>query len=240
MNHPVDRYWSQKLGVTTSELSEPGVHIVANSSSGLNGYAGVFFFSRGRSLVVSAPPELVEQLAGSIQVLSETSIMDREALHKVVGVEAGLVVGPAYQGFTGAASFNPPKRAERVSEADFDPALLQDLRTVSGEDAWEASGISEATGRVAVAVEQDRVVGAAGLRHREAGIADPCVLVQPDRRGRGLATALVGRVVGAAVEQGTVVLYQTLHSNTAAVRVAQRLGFDHYATTVAVRLTEAE
>ena len=75
-------------------------------------------------------------------------------------------------------------------------------------------------------------------KYLSATVGDPGIITRPDSRGRGYATAAASRVVENATGLGRLVLYQTLESNTAAVSVATRLGFEQYATHVAVRLLD--
>jgi predicted GNAT family acetyltransferase len=81
-------------------------------------------------------------------------------------------------------------------------------------------------------------VALAGFRQQSDTVGDPGIITHPESRGRGYATAAASRVVENAIELGRLVLYVTLESNIAAVSVATRLGFEQYATHVAVRLRD--
>jgi len=50
----------------------------------------------------------------------------------------------------------------------------------------------------------------------------------------------MGTLVETALSAGTLALYQTLLSNAPAVVLAHRLGFEQYATLLAVRLAPDE
>src|SRR5437773_11165857 len=58
----------------------------------------------------------------------------------------------------------------------------------------------------------------------------------PPIAGRGWATATTSALVERALNEGKVVLYQTLETNTAAIKIARQLGYEQYARHVAVRL----
>jgi predicted GNAT family acetyltransferase len=62
------------------------------------------------------------------------------------------------------------------------------------------------------------------------------VITDPEARGRGHATRVVCALVERALAADRLVLYQTLLANAPAVAVARRLGFEAYATLLAVRL----
>jgi predicted GNAT family acetyltransferase len=92
----------------------------------------------------------------------------------------------------------------------------------------------------AATFEGPRIVAMAGYRPWSATAGDPCVLTHPERRRSGCGTAVVSQVVASALERQKTVLYQTLEANEPAVRLARRLGYQPYATHVAVRLRSAE
>ena len=185
--------------------------------------------------MVSATPELAASIERSIPRLSAGSIEDRALLLEVVGVEPERVVGPAFQGFVTSDLFRRPQSSAEHHTSDLE-TVVSELKPRCREGDWDASGLAKTTGSLAVAVSQSEVVGAAGLRERTVGVVDPCVLIRADQRGLGLGRDLVGQVTEAALTRGDLVLYQTLMSNSAAVTIARALGFEQYATSVAMRL----
>jgi len=74
------------------------------------------------------------------------------------------------------------------------------------------------------------------LRARGSAVADPSVITHPAYRDRGHGQRLLSTMLETAVSGGTLVLYQSLLSNGPAISLAQRLGFQQYATLLAVRL----
>jgi predicted GNAT family acetyltransferase len=82
------------------------------------------------------------------------------------------------------------------------------------------------------------LVALGGLEGWSADAANPGVLAHPQYRGRGHATAVLSAVVELAIGQRKLVLYQTLLANHASVAIATRLGFEQYASHLAVRLHE--
>jgi RimJ/RimL family protein N-acetyltransferase len=67
-------------------------------------------------------------------------------------------------------------------------------------------------------------------------IAHIAVVARPASRGRGYATAAVSRLTEIVFERWFVPQYRTLESNAPSMALARRLGFVHYATSLAVRL----
>lgn len=72
-------------------------------------------------------------------------------------------------------------------------------------------------------------------RVRAPGVGDPCLLTHPAHRGRGLAAIVLGGLCERALARDDLVLYQTLASNTPAVRAALRTGFHPEATHLSLR-----
>jgi predicted GNAT family acetyltransferase len=83
------------------------------------------------------------------------------------------------------------------------------------------------------------VVALAQLRAHPDGAVDPCVITHREHRGRGHALRLVSALAREALSAERLVLYQTLVSNAPAMSLAHRLGFDRYATLIAVRLASS-
>ncbi len=236
--HPspsVDEYWADQLGVTVERLGPPGVALVHEGRGGFEGYSGVLFFRRGETLIVSAPPDLARSIEASLSALSPDAVEDLQLLRSVVGIEPERVVGPVFQAFVTPGRFSPPSAAH--------PVRLEDARTVEShlrractEEEWEVSGLSGVRTPVAAVREGDMIVAAAGARERAPRVVDPCVLTHPGHRGRGLGREVVACVTATALDQGDLVVYQTLRSNRGAVAIARGLGFVEYATGVAFRL----
>jgi predicted GNAT family acetyltransferase len=102
--------------------------------------------------------------------------------------------------------------------------------------AWETSGIDEARVWQHAYFEGDKITAMAGYRARSDEAGDPCIVTHPEFRGQGRGTAVAGAVVCDALAQSKLLLYQTLESNSSAVRIAFALGYERYATHIAVRL----
>ena len=110
------------------------------------------------------------------------------------------------------------------------------FRAECGEEGTAASGLDAATLYQAAYFINGRVAALSGYRPWSDQAGGPCVLTHPEYRGRGCGTAVVSMTVELALAAGKLLLYQTLESNTAAVKLAQRLGYERYAQHVAVPL----
>ena len=67
-------------------------------------------------------------------------------------------------------------------------------------------------------------------------IAHISVVTHPAYRGRGYGRGVVAHLAATALQAGLIPQYRTLDSNTGSIRIAEALGFERYATSVAVRL----
>lgn len=230
----VEGYWSRFLGVPSEALRTPGLRVTPHAA--LAGWRGAWLFVRDESAVISAPPERLAALRQSAAAWPRSKLLDRESAASLLGVAREAVVGPSFQGWLAAERFPcGAQPARRLTAADR-PALHA-LREACSALDWEHAGIADAT-ELFGAFEGSQLVAAAGLRDRGAGACDPGVVTHPAYRGRGHGLAAVGAGVAEALGRGQVVLYQTLLENRPALRIAERLGFERYATLLAVRLGE--
>ena len=82
----------------------------------------------------------------------------------------------------------------------------------------------------------DDLVALAGYKTWPCDIAHIHVVAHPEFRGRGFGRAVVAHIAGVALDSGLTPQYRTLESNRPSIRVAESLGFVHFASSVAVRL----
>ena len=82
------------------------------------------------------------------------------------------------------------------------------------------------------------MLAAASLTDWGPDTVGPDVLAHPDRRRAGCGKAVVSAVVSYALEADKVLSYQTRMENQPALAIARSLGFEQYASHVAVRLGE--
>lgn len=231
----MDQYWSHFLGVPRELLQEPAVTVVRHKR--LGDWRGVWFFSRYPSCIVSAPEDWVERLHASRSQISRLSLTG-DVLAVLFGRYLGKIVGPTYHGHLRPEWFRAC-RLHETTPVHFDDEAVTRLREASDPEEWTHAALSPDSGQLTACLESNRIVALAGFRYHSAEAGDPCVITHPLQRGRGYATAVVSRVLERELELGKLVLYQTLLANRASVSVATRLGFQQYASHVAVRLRDS-
>jgi GNAT superfamily N-acetyltransferase len=235
VTEPYDRFWAEYLGVTPSDWSVPGVSVSAHV--GLKGYCGVWFFRRLDRLVVTAPDGWVPHISRYLANASRyDGVAEEVALRELFGDDFVRRVGPAFQGALIPERFRPVRSGNVRQPTAGDLPAIKAFRAECGEDVDAVSGLDGAVLHQAAYLQNGRVAAQSGYRPRNDHAGDACVLTHPGYRGRGCGTAVVSMTVELALAAGKLLLYQTLESNTAAVKLAQRLGYERYAQHVAVRL----
>jgi GNAT superfamily N-acetyltransferase len=231
-NAAVEQYWGDFLGVQPELLHEPTVTVVRHKR--LGDWRGVWFFSRHGGCIVSAPEDWVERLHASRSQISPQSLTE-DVLAALFGRHLGTIVGPAYDGYLRPDRFRPCRLHDTTPVGFHDEAVTR-LREAADPEEWSHAALGPDSGRLTGCFQSNRIVALAGFRYHSPEAGDPGVITHPHERGRGYATAVVSRVLEQELARGTLVLYQTLLANRVSVSVAARLGFEQYASHVAVRL----
>jgi ribosomal protein S18 acetylase RimI-like enzyme len=233
----VDARWSRFLGVPMSALQRPGVVVTEHAE--LREFRGVWFFVRGDSGVVSAPTEWVDPLRRSLASATAEELVAPGFASRVLRHAAGEIVGPSFQGWLSATRFRPVSDDDVRPIPEFDRELIRDFQASCSQQEWEHAGIDPSRGDVRASFQDAQVVALAQLRSHADGAVDPCVITHREHRGRGHALRLVSALAREALSAERLVLYQTLVSNAPAMSLAHRLGFERYATLIAVRLASS-
>jgi GNAT superfamily N-acetyltransferase len=231
----IDAHWSRFLGVPASALQRPGVVVTAHAE--LGDYRGIWFFVRGGgTAVVSAPPEWVARLEHACRSAAPEDLLSPALALRVLGRAAGKIIGPSFQGWLPAERFRRVASESVRLLANADTALLREFRSSCPPLEWELGGIDTAAAETWASFHEAQIAALGQLRARAGGAVDPCIVTLPQQRGRGHALRLVSAMAEQALSTERLVLYQTLLSNAPALAVARRLGFEPYATLLAVRL----
>lgn len=217
-----------------SALQSPGVVVASHAE--LKGYRGVWFFVRGHSAVVSAPPEWVARLQRICGSADATELVSHVSAALALRDAAGEIIGPSFQGWLSPSRFRPVASdcVHRLAEPK--TAIISALQSACSSADWEHGDIDAGAGDVWASFEGPHAVALGRLRPHSVGAVDPCVITHPAHRCQGHALRLVGAMAEEALSAGQLVLYQTLLSNGPAISIALRLGFEQYATLLAVRL----
>ncbi len=133
------------------------------------------------------------------------------------GVHVDGMVGPAWIGYA-------------------DDAAIEGLHSACSALDWEHGGQgSEATARIGV-FKGGTLATLASYRIWGDRIAHISIISHPLFRNGGLARIAVSAITRHALDNNLVAQYRTLVSNTPSLAIANRLGFERYATSVVMRL----
>ena len=147
-----------------------------------------------------------------------------------------LILGPAYVGYADTVP-SLATSARAVTNADF--SAVAALEIACGPEEWEHGGCDVAEQPASGVFIRGTLAALAGYEVWGGTIAHICVVTHPAFRGRGHATAAVAHLAARALQAGLVPQYRTLLSNAPSMRVARKLGFAQYGSTIAARLPEA-
>jgi len=224
-------YWASHLGCSTEALFAQPLLIVSHGPD-LADYDGIFALFRGGSAAVSFPPDCVE----SLRHLLPSQPFTPASFAAAFGGSSFTVIGPAYIGYAEVTrSASHPVR----SLTGRDASAAEALRAACPESEWEHGGSLVGEHPSSGVFVGSDLVALAGYEVWGSSIAHLSVVTHPAFRGRGFGRSAVAHLARAALAAGLVPQYRTLESNRAAIRIAESLGFFHYATSVAVRLNRA-
>lgn len=236
----VAAYWASFLGCAPEQLETPGTWVGPHADAGLADYQGVYLLRRGESCVVSVPAPLLAMVTMQLAGLSADSSFDITRLWQVFGDAIERFVGPAWQGYLRADDFQPVARPNVRQLTTTDDPALQRLADACDEREWEEIGIGRAEQVVFGAFVGETLVAAGMGEPRASTLLHIGIITHPDHRRQGHGCAVVSAISAYGLEVGLVPRYQALAANTPSVAIARALGFSHYATTLAIRLSRLD
>jgi len=236
----VAAYWASFLGCSPERLDTPGTWVGPHADAGLADYRGAYLLRRGESCVVSVPAPLLPMVTARLAGLPAASSFDVTRLRHLFGDAVERIVGPAWQGYLRADDFRPAAQpnVRQLTAAD-DPALRL-LAEACGEQEWEEVGIGRAEQVIFGAFTGDRLVAAGMGEPLAAPLLHIGIITHPAYRRQGHGRAVVSAISAYGLGVGLVPRYQALAANIPSVAIARALGFTHYATTLAVRLSRLD
>jgi GNAT superfamily N-acetyltransferase len=226
------RYWAGHLNCSPEELFSRPLHIVTHGEE-LQGYRGALALFRDGAATVSIPPDRAEELRGLLVGLESGCAPEQFAA--ALTPVATLVLGPAYVGYTTDIR-GDDALARSLSEED--AASVESLRLACGEEEWDHGGSSLDVPCSGVFCD-GQLAALAGYETWGGTIAHLCIVTHPGFRGRGFGKSAVAHLARRALADGLLAQYRTLDANAPSIRIAEALGFQRYATSMAVRLAPA-
>jgi len=223
--------WAERLGVPPGDLTRPGIRLTTNPES-----SAAYALWRGNTMVIAISSDRLAEARERVRGATARDLMPPPALLAAIGMPEARVVGPAYQGFLRS----DPGPAPTIERVEFTPIPSRDglapLRAAVAPEEWRHASLDPARGVVVGAIRDGELVAAAAAGSEWPGFAAVGILTRRDARGGGLATAAAHHAVVAALRAELLPIYQTLQSNEPSLAVARKLGFEHFGSTLSLRL----
>jgi GNAT superfamily N-acetyltransferase len=240
----VETFWRDLFGLAEDQLWRQVT--VQHPHTRLGDYEGWYVAWRAQGVHVSAPASADAADIASVVAASPGELQEPAFWQAFASQRSLQVLGPARHHYLDEDP-GVPHDVEQV-----DPVRLTLLRDRTTADEWEESGIPEALddGGEAVAVwgaagETDRpwvpaLLGGAVLTDTAGARRDIGVLVAEDARGRGVGVRLGQAAASYAISWHGWARWTCRVANEPSLRTAARIGFQPYATQLALRLRPAE
>ena len=230
----IDAYWTEFFGCTPEQL-RPTDPVVLAPAAALSDYEGVYIQSFGAAPLISVPPALPAELRDVLARTARRGLEADERWAEALGASLDRVVGPAWIGYADRQTLRagaPSPGTRRLTEAD--RPLIEQLREACTPNEWEHAGGDE--GELAIGAFADGELAALARYVDWGGIAHVSIVTHPARRGRGFGREAVAALTREVLERCLVAQYRVLADNAPSLAVARALGFQHYATSLAMRL----
>jgi len=234
----VDAYWAAWFACPVEALRPARALVLPHA--GHEGYNGIYAMTFGAEPIISVPRGRLSELTPRLRVWTAATLRDSAQALESLGEPAREAVGPAWLGYGDAGTFRAealPRTARLLGDAD--ASSIDALRDACPPVEWEHGGSRLGRDPVAGSFAEEAAGALAALAGYEVWgerLAHIAVVAHPAYRGRGHARAAVAAIARHALEQGLVLQYRTLASNTASRRIADSLGFEPGATSLAIRL----
>ena len=228
----IDSFWRQHFGCTEgADLFTTPPQVLGHAGD-LTGYEGVFALYRATGgSIISVPPPRMAQVAALLPEW-ETSLGSFADLFPVELRKA--VVGPAFIGYTLS---DPPCHGETRLLSPEDGPRIGILQAACDTTGWDHGGTSLGECTAAAGSFKDgTLVALAGYKVWGGHLAHISIVTHPLHRGKGYGRQAVALLTGHALSQKLIPQYRTLESNAASVAIARALGFEHYGSSIAIRL----
>jgi GNAT superfamily N-acetyltransferase len=221
----VDQWWRSVFDVADELWSQV---TVLHPHGLLGDYEGWYVAWRESGVHISAPSSAAADEVTSLADEAAISLQEPDFWHAFARQRGLEVIGPGVHRYLDT----DPGPAHGVREVE--PSSLLSLRDAVSDADWWESGFEEALAEPGV-VAFGTSDGGAVLTEFARAPRNVNLLVQRRARGRGVGTELGRTAASYAVQQHGFSRWRSRDANVPSSRAAQRLGFEPYATQLAVR-----
>jgi GNAT superfamily N-acetyltransferase len=231
----ISRCWSRHFGWDEADgplWSNPARLLVHGGE--LTDYHGVMAMDGLDGSVVSVPSTLRSEL--------EPALLDIGAPPTVKATQlpqdkVADVIGPAFIGYAEVVISPAHHQVQLLSAKDEEH--IASLQQACDATEWEHGGSSVGKAAVICGLFAGSTLAAlAGYQVWDGAVAHISVITHPEHRGQGYGHSAVAFLAKHALWKKLLPQYRTLKSNQPSMAIAQTLGFEYFATSVAVRLKD--
>jgi hypothetical protein len=232
-----DAFWARDLGCEPDDLRPSTTRVQAHAGR-LVGNDGIWILTIGEFPIVSLPPPLLARLETRPRHWTRSLVQDPALLTRELH-PAGIVkiVGPAPIAYASDAMLvRAPGPASRTL-TDADGGAVDALRASCTPEEWEHGGsIFGEVPTFGAFDETERLAALAGYEVWNDQLAHIAIVSASANRNQGYGASAARLAAQSAIAAGLVPQYRTLASNSAAMRVAEKLGFEQYGFSVFIKL----
>ncbi len=232
-----DQWWCRDFACTPDGLRPPAPHVQTHKGD-LTGNTGIWILLVGEFPVISISAASGDQVATRARRWTSSTILDQAALmNELEGCPVQSIVGPAFIGYATDTTFRSPQHPAARPLTLSDRECVQALRAGCTAPEWEHGG--SALGEVptfGAFTKDGQLAALAGYKIWGGKIAHLSIVTTSSFRTGGFGTAAVAAAANSAAAAGLLPQYRTLMSNTPSMRIAEKLGFEHYGVSVYVRM----
>ena len=222
------QYWANVFGVEAGALFSQPCNVIQHSPR-LAEHRGIQGIYRGKSGTLSFPLDCCQSLRDLSSKCGDGVEQIADA-YRSTGLE---VIGPAYIGY--ADRVQKTASDARLLTID-DLELLNELKSHCLVAEWDHGGSEIGETPLAGFMVQRELIAVAGYEVWGGVIAHISVVVHPAHRGKGYGRSVVSLCASTAIAAGLLAQYRTLGANIPSIQIANSLGFESFAESVAIRL----
>jgi GNAT superfamily N-acetyltransferase len=231
----IDDFWSNDVGCSHEQLRAERTILVAHPDHYAD-FMGIFILLVGTSPIISLPRELYLTLASEAQTWSASDILDGGRLRSLIGDRVDGIIGPAFIGYTERGMFCEFEAPMTIVLNNTHATAVSTLRAACDPAEWEHVG-GDLGGSVSIGIfVGEELVALARYSLWGVRIAHISIVTHPHYRQRGYGRAAVSQLTKILLDRNLIPKYRALDNNIASMKLAARLGFIRYATTMTVRL----
>lgn len=232
-NGIISRCWSRHFGwdEAAGPLWSSPARLLSHGGE-LMDYHGVMAMDGLQGAVVSVPAALRSELEPALLSIDSPPTVKAAQLppDKVAGV-----IGPAFIGYAEVV-ISPPRHPVQLLGAK-DAHHIDAFQQACDATEWEHGGSNAGDAAVICGLFAGPTLAAlAGYEIWDGTVAHISIITHPEHRGQGYGHSAVAFLAKHALWKKLLPQYRTLEGNKASMAIAQTVGFEYFATSVAVRL----